>query len=624
MVPVGLRPARMNGQRLWNRARVLVSLLVFVGGINLQARAHLATSSRESAYVFFWCGIVLCLVSATSIGGNRYSSLFQRVLGLLLIGGALYLPVFLRSPELPTFQDELFHIQTLELMRDLKTSQVPITFYPIAGNFPGLEYVGLATLYTTQASIMTTVRFLALGLHVITPVIAFYAYRTVGLRSFTAFYASLFYIANVGYFYFFSTFSYGTLGIVLFLYIVMLAHRKNCGDRGGSVEVSALLLLSLFSIVVAHHMSSAIAILYLYLLLVVSFVVGRRPALSNVATYALVLWFSWLAYQAVRSVSYLYSNLAPRVVSILEFMLKEQNQIHPLFLNSQLPLGERIIAYMYPILLFVLCALSFLTMFHKKRYPMDHPDFLSGYLTLALFGPLTWFALGPLVLSNSAEVVYRVSPYVFIGVGFYAALYVGEWSRKGGILRQLVLVSLTLVVLAGGIIIGDNQAGRFTSKEVHYAGGPEVLTADIIHAAEWLKNEHGRFNLTVGDMMSSIAFSVFGMQRTDLYATWEPFYTPDPSTAQMFMDENHVDYLVVDLRDGRYPPRYRYYFNQAELYDESLQTRYLDETFPSYLLTKFDNIQRLQRIYDNGDIVIYENGHLSETAFPGSGLSPTP
>jgi hypothetical protein len=366
------------------------------------------------------------------------------------------------------------------------------------------------------------------------------------------------------------------------------------------------------------------AILYLCLLSVMSILVRRRPALSNVAIYALVLWFSWLAYQGIRSVSYLYSNLVPRLVSILEFILQEQNQTHRFFLNSPLPLGEKIIAYMYPVLLFVLCALSFLAVIHKKRYPINHPNFLSGSLTLAIFGPLTWFALGSLAISDSAEVVYRISPYLFLGIGFYAALRLGEWARKGGALRQVVPVSVSLVVLAGGIIIGDNQAGRFRSEEVLNAGGPEVLTADIIHAADWLENEHGRFNLTVGDLMSSIAFSVFGMQRTDLYATWEPFYTPDLSTAQMFMDENHADFLVVDLRDGKFPPRYRYYFNQAELYDESLQTRYLDETFPSYLLTKFDNMPRLLRIYDNGDIVIYENGHLSENPVPEPRLSAIP
>jgi hypothetical protein len=235
-----------------------------------------------------------------------------------------------------------------------------------------------------------------------------------------------------------------------------------------------------------------------------------------------------------------------------------------------------------------------------------------------------WFFIGPFIISDSAEIVYRVSPYLFLGVGFYSALYICEWSQKSGIQRQFVLFTVTFLLLAGGIIIGDNQAGRFRSDEIHYAAGPEVLTADIIHAADWLEKEYGRFNSTVGDLMSSVAFSVFGMQYTDINANWIPYYTQDRLIAQIFMDEQKIDYLVVDLRDSQFPPRYRYYFNQAELYGEGLENPYSDKTFPSYLLQKFDKMPHLQRIYDNGDILIYSNKPLSKLLFYDSSLLSVP
>jgi hypothetical protein len=619
-----LGAARWYVRRLPGRAKVLASLVGFVGGLNLVARAYLYGSDQGMAYVCFWSGLAVCFVSAIAVGGDQKSSVLQRILGLFLMSSALYLPVFLRSPNSPTFQDELFHIQTLELMRDEGTSQVPITFYPIAGNFPGLEYVGLATLYATGLSVACAARLIALSLHVMMPILAFYTYRTVGLRSFGAFYASLFWIANVGFFYFFSTFSYGTLGIVLFLCIAMLGHRKNSDRTGGSVAVSGLLILSLFAVVVVHHISSAMAIIYLCVLSVVSAVICRRATLGNVAIYAIVLWFSWLAYQGTRSVSYLYGNFVPRVRSILEFVVEEQSQTHQLFLNSTLPLGERIIAYGYPVALFILCGLSIRAVFYKRSYPIDRREYRAGYLALAILGPLSWFAIGPLILSDSAEIVYRISPYLFVGVGFYAALCLVEWAERNGVWRRLVLLSVTGTVLAGGIIIGDNQAGRFGSDEIHTAGGPEVLTANLVHAAEWMESEKGRFNLTVGDLMSSIAFAVFGMQRTALYGNWEPFYAADLASAQEFLDRNQVGFLVVDVRDGKYPPRYRYYFSQGELYDERLQPSYLDNIFPAELLLKFDTMPRLGRIYDNGDIVIYEVGFQGEGLGEGSRVSSIP
>jgi hypothetical protein len=611
-------------QSIPNSFQVLGSLVVFFGGVGLLGEAYLVTPFSERSYLFFWIGLILCFLSVIAIGGNRKSNSLKRVFALLLLGCALYLPVFLRNPESPIFQDELFHFQSLELMKDLGTSHIPITFFPIAGDYPGLEYVGLATLYTTQLSIDAIVRFLPLGLHLIMPVLAFYAYLALGLESSTAFYASLFYIANVGYFFFFSTFSYGTLGIVLFLFIVLLSLEKNRREKGKAFNITSLLLLSIPSIVIVHHVSSAMAVIFLIILALFSYISKRRSLATNLAIYSIILWFTWLIYRATLSVSYLYGNLEPRIATILNFILREQIRTHQLFLNSPLPTPERIIAYLYPVLFFSLCAVSFWNIVYRKKYLYHHPDLFTGYITLAIFGPLLWFILGPFIISDSAEIVYRISPYLFLGVGFYSALFICEWSQKSGNLRQLILIFVTLVVLSGGIIIGDNQAGRFKSTEINTAGGPEVITADIIHAADWLGNKYGRLNVTVGDLMSSVAFSSFGMQRTDINENWIPFYTDDLATAQKFMNEKKIDYIVVDLRDSQFPPRYRYYFNQQEIYNMGLQNPFLDKAFPLYLLKKFDNIPGLLRIYDNGDIVIYANKPLGQLQFYESPLMSVP
>jgi len=605
--------------RIPNSTKVLVSMVIFLGGVGLLGKAYLEVSNSERAYIFFWSGLFLCFASVIAIGGNRESKPIQRVFGLILLGAALYIPIYLRSPHFPIFQDALFHVQSLELMRDLKTSQIPITFFPIAGDYPGLEYVGLATLYTSQLSINPVVQLLSLALHIIMPILAFYTYRTLGLEDATAFWASLIYIANIGYFFFLSSFSYGTFGVVLFLFIALLGFKKNLQEKDGAINSASLLLLAIPSIVIVHHTSSAMAAIYLTLLGITSIILKRQYSIFGVAIYSIVLWFVWLFYHP-QSFSYLYGNMVPRAASILEFILKEQTQTHQLFLNSPLPPIERIIAYMYPILLLLLCGLSLWNVLDRKRHLIIHSKLFTEYITLAIFGPVSWFMIGPLIISDNAEIVYRISPYFFLGVGFYSALFICEWSQKNGFLRRLVLFSVVFLILAGGIIIGDNQAGRFRSNEVQRAAGPEVLTTDLIHAADWLEMKYGRLNLTVGDLMSSVAFSVFGMQRTDVYPNWTPFYTPELSTAQAFMDEQKIDYLVVDLRDSQFPPRYRYYFNQTEIYDESLQNRFSDKTFPLSLLMKFDKMPDLQRIYDNGDIVIYANKPLNRLMFSESPL----
>src|SRR6185295_6999890 len=102
------------------------------------------------------------------------------------------------------------------------------------------------------------------------------------------------------------------------------------------------------------------------------------------------------------------------------------------------------------------------------------------------------------------------------------------------------------------------QAGRFRTADIHFAAGPEAFTPDLIAAAEWLDGSAGRFHLVIGDKSSSVAFATSGMQRTKLWATWAPFYRTDLGKVQQFLDDNHVEYVVVDLRDSRYLPRYQH------------------------------------------------------------------
>jgi hypothetical protein len=496
-------------------------------------------------------------------------------------------------------------------MRDLRTSRIPITFFSIAGEFPGLEYLGLATLYTTDLTVGVVVRLLPFAIHLIVPVLAFYIFKSVGQEDTAAFFGSLFYIGNVGYFFFFSTYSYGTLGIMLFLFIALVGFEKISSEPKKAAILSLLLILSMTAIVVTHHSSSALAAILLLILAIISKAFQKRSFVFGAFLYSVVLWFTWLVYRAVNSSHYLHYNLGQRIRSFSSLVLQEF-QTRELFSSSPLPLGERIVAYLYPILTLILCLFSLKYLFIGKRSNLDKLQCVRA-ISLAIFGPILWFAIGPLIITDNAEIVYRISPFLFLGVGYYCALYICEWSRKGNGLREVVLFASVCLVLAGGIIIGDNQAGRFRTSEIHYAAGPEVLTIDVIHAAEWLESDAGRFNRVTGDLMSSIAFAVFGMQRTDIGSNWLLFYTENPEATRGFLDKQDIDYVVVDLRDSQYPPRYRYFFNQTELYDHASETRYLDKPFPLSLLTKFDRMSSLQRIYDNGDIVIYAN-RLSKQA----------
>jgi hypothetical protein len=144
------------------------------------------------------------------------------------------------------------------------------------------------------------------------------------------------------------------------------------------------------------------------------------------------------------------------------------------------------------------------------------------------------------------------------------------------------------------------------------------LTPDLVSAALWLEGNAGRFNLVIGDSSSSVAFAVFGLQRTRLWGNWVPFYTQDPAQAQRFLDQHDVDYVVVDYRVSRYPPRYNHYFSGAEARSRQAQQE-AGKLLPIDRLRKFDTMPALQRIYDNGEIVVFANRRSDSPAPEGNG-----
>src|SRR5436309_15896572 len=101
------------------------------------------------------------------------------------------------------------------------------------------------------------------------------------------------------------------------------------------------------------------------------------------------------------------------------------------------------------------------------------------------------------------------------------------------------------------------------------------------------------------------------MQRTN-QGVWPVFYTPDPQLAQMYTNDTRAAYIAVDTRDSRCLPRYGFYFDSFEFLDVRRAVS-LGELLPLDDLKKFDQMPALRRVYDNGDIVLYQNDGLAES-----------
>ena len=599
---------------------VLAGLLLAIG-VGVLAWTYGMRLPRPYNYLLFWNALGLCLGGVLLCGLNDHARARHHLTVLAAFGAITWLPHIFRSPDRSLFSDELFHLQIVRQIAELGHNRLPVTFYPIPGEFPGLHFATLALMGATGLSLDWAARLLTLTIHATIPALAYVAARGFGLGRRGAFIAALIYIANTSYYYFHAIFSYETLGVLFVLAVWTLLSRRNAAVIARDLWLAVPLLVAL---AVTHHFSSYI----LGITLVIAWIARRltrrfgpadAPIVAdgtNLCTIlAVILPIAWAVTGTVRTISYLANSFAARVGSIatgLRAMITQQSQGRALFQGSPLPLAEQLIDFLYvPLLLALTLGGVGLILWRLglRRAP-------AVALALAPCGPLAWFLTVPAIFTPASELAYRSWPFLFLGVALFASLALTmvaslvrtapwPWLAPAG---WPIAGAVLALLLFGGISIGDDQAGRFPQRTPTKAAGPEVITPDLIGAARWLEATNGRYGTVVGDGTSQMIFATIGYQKATIWGEWVPFLAPTTGEVSQFMAQTQTRYLIVDRRITSLPPRYGYYFSDAEIYLSTAQTggRKPDEPLPVALLDKFDRVADLARIYDNGNIQLYE------------------
>ena len=596
-----------------HRFATLVSAIVFVVGAGLVAWDYSLLLINPANYAWFWVGMLLCFLAAVSVGLRRSTGAGYHVLVLLALGTVLYLPYIFRSPARPIFNDELFHYQTVRLILEQGSISLPITTYPIPGEFPGLEFITLPLMNLSGLPLEIAARLVTLTVHMFIPLLAYLIPRGLGLGRRASFIAAMVYIANTSYYFFHSVFSYETVGILFVLTAwTLLARRARRGLRRIDLW---LIIAVLFAVAVTHHVSSYMLAISLVIAWFVLKIRNRKEQdkstsryLGLLATLSVIFPIFWLFLGTERALHYLTTSISLRLQTIVRTIFAEQSTTRKLFKESPLPLLERAVDFAYAPLLLILGLLGIYLIFRRGRWRRA----TSLLLPLAIFGPLAWAATAPAILTRSSDMIYRAWPFLFIGLASYCAIALtGIAGWLGSKVRFLPLGTGVLVVLmgllfTGGVSLGDNQAGRFQTVAPEKAAGPEAITTDVVSAAEWLERTDGRYHLVATDASTEVAFATYGYQRGMGWGNWTPFLADTPSKVSRFVRDTDAKYIIVDDRITKLLPRYQFYFGQAEVFALQKQSYQSGQAFPAELVAKFDEVDSLNRVYDNGNIRIYK------------------
>ncbi|HET7636226.1 MAG TPA: hypothetical protein VFK93_00950, partial [Candidatus Limnocylindria bacterium] len=235
---------------------------------------------------------------------------------------------------------------------------------------------------------------------------------------------------------------------------------------------------------------------------------------------------------------------------------------------------------------------------------------------------------------TGSEAAGRSAAIVYLGLAFVVAAGIVHFDRlltmasrlravPGGLRRALealrgpvapwrTVAAAGFVVLAvGGIILGTSPETRLPGTYLVGADSRSI-DAESIDAALWMRETLGTDRRVAADRVNRLLLGSYGGERVVFHAadgieTWQLFLTPgvgEPEVARL--SRARIEYLMIDRRLSRSLPLVPFYYEEGEI----AQARHSEPISPA-TLGKWDGQPRVNRIFDSGDLQLYDVRALS-------------
>jgi hypothetical protein len=211
------------------------------------------------------------------------------------------------------------------------------------------------------------------------------------------------------------------------------------------------------------------------------------------------------------------------------------------------------------------------------------------------------------------EVADRATEFIFLGLATVLAISMTQ-VRPNVLTRRVAIWALSIlatVLFIGGIVAGSGPDWERFPGPFLVSADARSLTQEGISAAEWASVNLGPGQRVATDRVNSVLMATYGRQRVitslDDNIDASPLFTSltfDDTDLNILRDA-HIGYLVADLRLSTGLPRRGFYFSEAEP-DAFFYTAPISRA----ALTKFDDLSNVNRVFDSGNIVIYDTGAL--------------
>ncbi|HET9849392.1 MAG TPA: hypothetical protein VFR68_12665 [Candidatus Dormibacteraeota bacterium] len=588
-----------------------LSLLATTGLLLVSLADGRARSGQSWAEPLFWLGLLAIFIPITGRLLLPGPARLERIGLITALGACLYLVKVFHSPVGFTFHDEFVHWRNVQNAVSTGHLFSPSPLLPVSGDFPGLSSVTAATAQLAGIPIYPA-GLIVIGVARLVAVLAIYfLYESLGGSSWVAGIAAALYAANPGFVFFDAQFSYESLALPLAA-LALFALARRADDKGRRYAWGAVAMLGIVAVVITHHLTSYMLATFLTIWAIASlFRRWRSPGDRGVLVAAVLAWLAaaaWLIFVAGRTVDYLFPQVNAAVRQVIGLIAGETTgrQLFHSYAGNVSPQWEQIVAYAATILILLGLPFGLFQLWRRYRWH-------SGALALAVVAIAYPASFVFRLTRSGAEAANRSNEFLFLGIAFVLAVGIAElWRVRRQEWRSLA-VALTGagIIFVGGVILGFAPWARLP--------GPYLVSADTrsvepegITAAQWARSSLGPDNRIVADRTNALLMLGAGGQHPVTgYATGVPTYRVVLSTKlalaeRAIIRQAGLRYVVVDHRLAWALPLTGVYFERAEP-DAATVTFPLDPRD----FSKFDASPSVSRLFDSGDIVIYDVGGLN-------------
>ena len=602
----GTAIAGQRGRHAVSRPRLPLSAVAVISAAGLLLVAAAYTSGRLGqgaspwADRLYWLGQGLILVPAAGkLLGRRVLGAGETVALVVIVTVAEYLAWICYSPASFTFPDELEHVRgTVNVMQTGGLSSANYLL-PISPHYPGLEEATSALASVTGLSVFTSGLIIAGVSHLLFVLVLFLLFRDVSGSHRVAGVAMLCYAGNSHFTSFDSMFIYQTLALP-FLGLTLLAARRlasgpDAGPRAGWLAVA---VAATGTAVVTHHVTSYVLVGALALVAAAALLVRNWRMAAWAAALAVLAGAAtaaWLAFAAPQTWTYLQPFAGETLQSVQALLAGGQASAVP---PSAGPLTDRVLSEITVLAVSVLLPIGWWQVWRRHRR--------QPWAVAMAIGSAGWYATVAirLLAADSSELAGRSATFVFVPAAYIAALGVrrlaGAAVRRHARTMSAAALVVVLMLMFNGLANGWPPYWERLPGAYQVAGSERSVEPEVVTAAGWTLAELGAGHRFATDIGSYPVLGSYGDQnpvRDVAYLYSSPRYTEADASRS---SQQALRYVWVDRRLSTSLPASGQYFPVdpgAGTYKRPLSPADLG---------KFNHVPGVDRVYDSGNIVIYE------------------